>query len=82
MVFSNNYHHPYLFIQLSLHGVARASTWTRLETSAYAGNMTITLPESAVSSWNPGDEIVIAPSGYDPMESDIRTIASVDGGRQ
>lgn len=61
--------------------MARTHTWTRLTRSAYAGNTTIVLPEREISSWRPGDQIVVAPSEYDPMESELKTIASIDGSK-
>ena len=50
--------------------------------SAVAGSTNITLSEAATSSLRPGDKIVIAPSGYDPMQSEIRIITSINGGEQ
>lgn len=61
------------FVQLSIHGIQKAPTWSRLATSALAGDRTITL-QPVYPNWEVGDEIVIAPSGWDPMESEIRTI--------
>ncbi len=56
------------------------STWSRLSSSAQAGSNVIELPEREVTGWSPGDQVAIAPSGYDPMQSEIRTIASIRGG--
>ncbi len=67
-------------MQVSIHGVPKPATWSRLNTSAQAGDNTIELPAEDTTNWNAGDQIVIAPSGYDPMQSEIRTIASVTGG--
>ena len=44
--------------------------------------MLIELPQEEVSGWMPGDQVVIAPSGYDPMESEVRTIGSISGGTE
>lgn len=76
---ANKYHSAFSF-QLSVHGAARPTTWTRLERGVWAGNSTIQLPEGDITGWRAGDQIVIAPSGYDPSQSEIRTITSIDGG--
>ena len=57
-----------------------SSTWSRLNRSAEAGSDVIELPAGEVAGWNPGDQVAIAPSGYDAMNSEIRTILSVNGG--
>lgn len=69
-----------MLLQVSMHGERRPTTWSRLRTSAYSGNTSIELETNAVSGWSEGDQIVIAPSGYDPTESEIRTIASINDG--
>lgn len=62
-------------VQLSIHGQPRA-TWTRLGESVLSGSDALQLQGNSHPAWNMGDEIVIAPSGYDPSESEIRTITS------
>ena len=60
----------------------KAATWSRLTASVLAGSNTIEMPAADVSDWRVGNQIVIAPSGYDPMQSEIRTIASINGGKE
>ena len=52
-------------------------TWTRLSSSALAGSTVITVTTN--TGWLPGDQIVIAPSGWAVTEGEIRTIVSVSG---
>lgn len=52
------------------------TTWTRLGSSALAGSDSLQLQGNDYPDWGVGDEIVIAPSGYDPEESEIRTITN------
>ena len=66
--------------QLSIHGTVRTCTWTRLQSNALASSITVQVPAGDVSGWRVGDQIVIAPSGYDPTENEIRTIANINGG--
>ena len=50
-----------------------------LSTSAYAGDNTVQLElGNPPPDWTPGDQIVIAPSGWDPTESEIRNITAYD----
>ena len=53
-------------------------TWTRLAASAYSGEYEITLEqvEGSYPDWEIGDEIVIAPSGWDPEEAEIRIVSA------
>lgn len=53
--------------------------WTRLSQSAMAGDNQLHLASSSTVDWQPGQEIVIAPSGYIPAEAEVRAIASVSG---
>ena len=55
----------------------RTETWTRLSMSAQAGSTTITLATSP--GWLPGDQIVIAPSGWGVEEGEVRTINAITG---
>jgi len=61
---------------LDIHGVPRSPTWTELETTAAPGSNTITL-HTAVD-WEVGEEIVIAPTGYESFEAEVRIIAGID----
>ena len=60
-----------------MHGRPRDVTWTRLSSSALAGSTVITVETS--TGWLPGDQIVIAPSGWEVTEGEIRTIVSISG---
>jgi hypothetical protein len=62
--------------QLELHGNTRVPTWTSLEATATVGATTITLMEAV--DWQAGEVIVIAPTGYDKMEAEEKTIVSVN----
>ncbi|AHZ24270.1 hypothetical protein BM92_18895 (plasmid) [Haloferax mediterranei ATCC 33500] len=63
---------------IDIHGASREKTdWTQLGATANAGDQRIQLKEAV--NWEPGDEIVIAPSGTDPTEAERRTVESVDG---
>jgi hypothetical protein len=50
-------------------------TWTELNVTAEIGDWTITLNEKV--DWKVGAEIIIAPSSYDHMEAEIRTIVDI-----
>ncbi len=67
-------------MQMSIHGVRRSSTWSRLTASAMAGQRVLQLPRAHVADRRAGDDVVIAPSGYDPSHSEIRTIDSISQG--
>ena len=60
-----------------MHGKPRDVTWTRLSLPAMAGANTITVATS--TGWLPGDQIVIAPSGWGVTEHEVRTITHISG---
>lgn len=66
------------YCQLSMHGIPKTTTWTRLSVTADAGATTITV--QGEPDWNVGDHIVIAGTtwhfNYDHEE---RVIASISG---
>jgi len=69
-----------VFGMLQLHGKDVGRTWTRLAQDAMAGDNTIVLSESVDPMyWTEGAEIIIAPTGFEPMEKEKMTIASIDG---
>jgi hypothetical protein len=69
-----------VFGKLQLHGKDVGRTWTRLAQDAMAGDNTIVLSESVDPTyWTAGAEIIIAPTGFEPMEKEKMTIASIDG---
>jgi len=57
----------------------KTKTWSRLATSALTGDSEIVLQGNDYPNWQVGEEIVIAPSGWNPEESEIRTITGYDG---
>ncbi len=61
-----------------MHGVSKTSTWTHLGVSAHAGDSSVTLLGPDYPDWLLGEAIVIAPSGWDPEEAEIRTIVAYD----
>jgi len=64
------------FGTLDMHGITRVPTWTSMETTAEAGENTITLQEAV--DWVAGEEISIASSDYESRHAEKRTIVSVD----
>ena len=67
-------------LQATIHGNPKKDTWTRLASSAYTNDSTLTLEQTAngYPDWAVGEEIVVAPSGWYPEESEIREIAAYD----
>lgn len=67
--------------QVSFHGAVRASTWTKLETSALKGSTSLRLNSSVTGVWNKGDTIVLTPTEYDynQVESVVIDSVSADG---
>ena len=63
---------------LDLHGVSRAVSWTRLASTASAGQTSITLSEAV--DWVSGDEILLTTTDTRIDHAERRTIASVSGG--
>ncbi|KAM3144741.1 hypothetical protein pb186bvf_003050 [Paramecium bursaria] len=58
-----------------LYGIVPRTTWTRLVSYASAGTSTIVVDSSL--DWNVGDQIVISPSGSDPIQYETRLITSI-----
>ncbi len=63
--------------KLELFGENRQG-WTQLGAHASVGATSMTLKE-APKGWRAGDQIVIAPSGFDAEDLDVVTISSVNG---
>lgn len=61
---------------LDMHGIPRHPTWTELDFTAEAGVTNITLLKAV--DWTVGDRIIIAPTSYDRMAHELRTITNVD----
>lgn len=66
--------------RLNLNGLSSRIGFTRLNKTAEPGATTITLATATGSSsfkWAVGDEIVIAPSSYNPYEGEVVKIAAI-----
>ena len=63
---------------LDLHGIPRNVSWTRLATTASAGQTSITLSEAV--DWVAGDEILLTTTDTRIDHAERRTIASVSSG--
>ena len=57
---------------LDLHGRPRHVTWTRLAETAVANATILTLQQQV--DWVPGDRIVVAPTGKNGNETEVREI--------
>jgi len=69
-----------VFGKLQLHGLDVGLTWTTLATDATAGSNKITLNDDVDTTyWTAGAEIVIAPTGYESKEVEVRKILSIFG---
>jgi hypothetical protein len=67
---------------LEIHGSRRADVdWAVLNAHAKPGDTTISLalvePNKTVLGWQPGDLLVIAPSGRDPLQAEAVTVTGV-----
>ena len=64
--------------RIELHGGRRdAVSWTQLNAHAEPGAKEITLKDNV--RWQAGDQICIAPSGYNPLEAEMVTVKEVAG---
>ncbi|MEO1626690.1 MAG: G8 domain-containing protein [Bacteroidota bacterium] len=64
---------------LELHGAsANKRSWTVLAQNAKAGDEQIQLAADP-DNWKVGDQIAIAPSGYDPFETEMVRITRIEG---
>jgi hypothetical protein len=61
---------------VDLHGSSKTS-WTKLDGTAQAGATQIKVLEA--SNWRVGDRISIAPTDFDPLEAEERTITAISG---
>lgn len=63
---------------ISMHGIdGKKVSWTQLSAHANKGDKVISLAKAV--DWEVGDEIVIAPSGFDAEEAEKRKIVAVNG---
>lgn len=64
---------------LEIHGHrATAASWTKLAATANPGATQITVLNNA-TGWRVGDQIVIAPSGFNQLEAEAVTITAISG---
>ena len=64
--------------ELSLHGESRSKgSWTQIASDIQPGDTTFTA--TSFVDWEPGDRIVIAPSGFDPLEAEEVEVVSKTG---
>lgn len=63
--------------RMELWGESR-TPWTRLDATASAGSDVIRL--SGDVDWRVGERVVVAPSGFDPREAEVREITATGGG--
>lgn len=61
-----------MFGNLEIHGLNRSVYWTRLSKTADPGTRIIHLEEAV--DWKPGEEIVIAPTSFEPYDTEILKI--------
>eukprot|EP01065_Artemidia_motanka_P053535 TRINITY_DN9958_c0_g1_i4.p1 TRINITY_DN9958_c0_g1~~TRINITY_DN9958_c0_g1_i4.p1 ORF type:complete len:3881 (+),score=1049.38 TRINITY_DN9958_c0_g1_i4:67-11709(+) len=62
--------------KVQLFGQPKLPTWTRLAETALAGRRYVKLRE--ITNWKIGDEIIIAPGGYNHLEAEQRNVTKVD----
>ena len=69
-----------VFGKLNMHGLDVGTAWTRLAQDAPAGSNKITLTDTIdCTYWKQGAEIIIAPTGFEPLEKEKMTIKSCSG---
>ena len=66
-----------VFGELSLHGVHRATSWSRLALTAAAGDSSITVTTDV--DWQAGDEIVFTQTTYGRKSTETYSIAAIGG---
>lgn len=69
-----------VFGWLELHGTPRKVYWTRLATTANKGTNSITLDETV--DWKPGEEVVIASTTTEPLQTEKCGIDAVSSDRR
>ena len=63
-----------VFGNLEIHGLNRSVYWTRLSKTADPGSNVIYLQEAV--DWKSGEEIVIAPTSFEPYHTEIYKIGT------
>ena len=67
---------PAVFGNMEIHGLNRSVYWSRLSKTADSKSDVIHLEE--IVDWEPGDEIVIAPTSFEPYHTEILKIGKVE----
>jgi cell migration-inducing and hyaluronan-binding protein len=62
--------------ELTIAGETRTA-WTRLDATTPPGARALTLRDAV--DWRVGDRVVVAPSGFDPAQAEVRRISAVAG---
>lgn len=63
---------------LIIRGKPVSKTWAKLASSALAGSYSVVVDaDLGGGGWEPGAEVIISPTGYDPLEHDVATIANI-----
>jgi len=66
---------------IEMHGASHTKrSFTLLDGSVAPGDNELLLAHTP-TGWQPGDQICIAPSGFDPFEAELVTITAIDGKR-
>ena len=66
---------------LALHGASRDKvSWSKLTQTVAPGASSLVLSDPV--NWSAGDDIVIAPTGYDPTQTSVRTVAALSADRR
>lgn len=64
--------------KVSLHGIVRNTSWTKLNATANVGDTTLRFSSSVAASWSVGDKLTIGPTEWDlPMQEETVQIASI-----
>jgi len=64
--------------RLDLHGHPSSVTWTRLSQTAWANATSLALQQSV--DWATGDRLVLAPTGRNGNETEVRGTSTSDSG--
>lgn len=64
-----------VFGNLEIHGLNKSVYWTRLSKTADPGSNVIYLQEAV--DWKSGEEIVIAPTSFEPYDTEIYKIGAL-----
>lgn len=63
---------------LTLIGHEAKTVWTRISQHARPGQHFVQVNHAAISSWQPGDQVILGSTSFDPREAEQLTITKVD----